>query len=563
MLLKLSIKNYILIHDLEIDFTEGFSVITGETGAGKSILLGALALILGQRADSGILLDNSKKCVIEGLFRISGYQLDDFFIGQELDYDDTIILRREINQQGKSRAFINDTPVNLALMKDLGDRLVNVHSQHSIITLNDSNFQLAVIDSYAGIQAEVVGYRTSYTRFTGLKKQLAEMESQEARAAGELDYFQFLLDELHTAQLLSGELQETEEKLSLLNHAEEVKSSLFKANDIISGTDDNILANLTQVLHVVNGVAKYKPEIRDIAERLNSNLIDIKDISNELDLVGEQVFVDPPLMESLTMRLDHLYRLIKKHQVSTIEELLTIKLDLQEKVSEEAGMEERVKALRGEIAGIESDLMGKARAISANRQRIIPEFEKEVVGILGKLGIRTAQFTIEFLRSSSITKDGTDKVKFLFSANKGIELKDLSSSASGGELSRITLALYSVLSASVGTPVMVYDEIDAGVSGAVAERMADVLGRAAAHRQILVVTHHGQVAARAAAHFVVDKATTDGRTLASIRRLDGEDRVSEIARIIGGQTITEAVLRHATEMLGQSPSDDLVQRRLL
>ncbi|MEI7895576.1 MAG: DNA repair protein RecN [bacterium] len=549
MLLKLSIKNYILIHDLEIDFTEGFSVITGETGAGKSILLGALALILGQRADSGILLDNSKKCVIEGLFRISGYQLDDFFIGQELDYDDTIILRREINQQGKSRAFINDTPVNLALMKDLGDRLVNVHSQHSIITLNDSNFQLAVIDSYAGIQAEVVGYRTSYTRFTGLKKQLAEMESQEARAAGELDYFQFLLDELHTAQLLSGELQETENKLSLLNHAEEVKSSLFKANDMISGTDDNILANLTQVLHIVNGVAKYKPEIRDIAERLNSNLIDIKDISNELDLVGEQVFVDPPLMESLTMRLDHLYRLIKKHQVSTIEELLTIKLDLQEKVSEEAGMEERVKALRGEIAGIESDLMGKARAISANRQRIIPEFEKEVVGILGKLGIRTAQFTIEFLRSSSITKDGTDKVKFLFSANKGIELKDLSSSASGGELSRIMLAIKSMISQKNLLPTIIFDEIDNGVSGEVAGKVGTILKRMGSYMQVIAITHLPQIAAKGDRHYWVFKTENNQTTVTFIKELSASERVGEIAKMLSDETVTDSALQSALEML--------------
>jgi DNA repair protein RecN (Recombination protein N) len=549
MLLKLSIKNYILIHDLEIDFAEGLSVITGETGAGKSILLGALSLILGQRADSGILLDHSKKCIIEGLFMIKGYNLETFFTGHELDYEETIILRREINQNGKSRAFINDTPVNLALLKDLGDRLVNVHSQNSIITLNDSNFQLAVIDGYAGIQAEVLSYKKAYFKYIELKRKLEEIEEKEARASGERDYFQYLLDELNQAQLKPGELQEIEEQLELLTHAEEIRSNLYRANQMISGGDENIIAQLSEVIHVINGVAKYKPELQKIAERININYIDIKDLSGELNAIEELVFVDPPRVEALTNRLDQLYRLMKKHQVPTVEQLQSIKLDIEKKVSDDAGREEQAGALRKEIAGMEADLVIKAGILSSKRQLIVAEFEKEVTGILNNLGIATARFSIEFLKAESISKDGIDKVKFMFSANKGIELRELSNAASGGELSRLMLAIKSMISQKNLLPTIIFDEIDNGVSGEVAGKVGRILMRMGSHMQVIAITHLPQIAAKGSRHYWVYKSEVDQTTTTFIKLLTAKERIGEIAKMLSNETVTDSAYITAKELL--------------
>jgi DNA repair protein RecN (Recombination protein N) len=551
MLLKLSIKNYILIHDLEIDFSEGFTVITGETGAGKSILLGALSLILGQRADSDILLDKSKKCIIEGYFKISGYHLEDFFCGQELDYEDHIILRREINQNGKSRAFLNDTPVNLSLFKDLGDRLVNVHSQNSIITLNDSNFQLAVIDNYAGIQAEVADFRTGYAKFLEIKRQLVTLEEQEAKAAGEKDYFRFLLDELDLARLASGELQEIEAQLEVLTHAEEIKHGLYRANFMISGADENILAQLSEIGHLLNGVAKFKPELKNLAERINVNYIDVKDLSNELQTIEEQVFVDPQRVESLTQRVDHLYRLMKKHHVTSVEQLIFLKLDIEKKVTDEVGLEEQVLFLRKEIRNLESNLAEKAGTLSLSRKKVVSEFETEVIGILSKLGIPKARFTIDFFRSDSLNKDGVDKVKFLFSANKGIELRDLSNSASGGELSRIMLAIKSMISQKNLLPTIIFDEIDNGVSGEVAARVGGILKRMGSYMQVIAITHLPQIAAKGDRHYWVFKSENDQKTTTYIKQLSSRERVEEIAKMLSSETVTDSAIQAANDLLEQ------------
>ncbi|MDP1621636.1 MAG: DNA repair protein RecN [Bacteroidales bacterium] len=549
MLLKLSIKNYILIHDLEIDFNEGFSVITGETGAGKSILLGALSMILGQRADSGILLDKSRKCIIEGLFMINGYNLEGFFNDHELDFENSIILRREINQNGKSRAFINDTPVNLIMLKDLGDRLVNVHSQNSIITLNDSDFQLAVIDSYAGIQAEVSAYRTGFYKLIDLKRQLAVIEENEARASGEKDYFQFLLDELNVAQLKPGELPELEEQLDLLTHAEEIKSSLFQINQIISGSDVNILAQLAEAGHTLNSVAKYKPEIKILADRLNINYIDIKDLSNELNNIEEKVFIDPPLIELLTQRIDYLYRLMKKHQVSTIEELLLIKQDIELRVSDEAGMEEQIKILRAEITKLETSLLEMAGLLSSKRQMVVSDFEKEVTDTMNKLGMTVARFTIELLQSGSISKDGIDKVKFLFSANRGIELKELSNTASGGELSRLMLSIKSMISQKNLLPTIIFDEIDNGVSGEVAGKVGNILKRMGRNMQVVAITHLPQIAGKGDNHYWVYKSENEQTTATFIKQLSASERVEEIAKMLSNETVTVSAINTANELL--------------
>ncbi len=549
MLLKLSIKNYILIHDLEIDFSEGFSVITGETGAGKSILLGALSLILGQRTDSGILLDKSKKCIIEGLFRIKGYHLEDFFNDHELDFEDTIIMRREINQGGKSRAFINDTPVNLSLLKDLGDRLVNVHSQNSITTLNNSNFQLAVIDSYAGNQAEVSLYRAGYYKLLELRRQLFEIEEKDAKAAGEKGYFSFLLNELNEARLTAGEFQEITEQLVMLTHAEEIRNGLYKANQLISEADSNILAQLSDARHIITNVSKYKPELSSLADRVETNYIDIKDISKELVIIGDQIFVDPPRIEMLTQRNDLLYRLMKKHQVATVEDLLSIKLEIENRLTYEAGMEEQAITLRNDIARLETDLYANAGTLSLNRHKAISEFEKEIIEILAKLGIVVARFNVEFFSSELISKDGVDKVKFLFSANKGIEPKELSNTASGGELSRLMLAIKSMISQKNLLPTIIFDEIDNGVSGEVAGKVGGILKRMGAQMQVIAITHLPQIAAKGDRHYWVYKSENKQVATTYIKQLSATERATEIAKMLSNDVVTDSAFIMANELL--------------
>ena len=549
MLLKLSIKNYILIQDVEIDFSTGFSVITGETGAGKSILLGALGLILGQRADSSILLDKSKKCIIEGSFVIKGYNLEDFFRINELDFDELILLRREINQGGKSRAFINDTPVNLTFLKDLGDRLVNVHSQNSIITLNDSNFQLAVLDSYAGIQAKVTAYRSGYFNFSELKKQLADLKTSALKAVGERDYYQFLLDELIKSNLRSGELQEVEERLEFLRHAGEIKKSLFNAHQIFSETDVNVLTQLSEAIHALNGIVKFNSELKNIVERLKTNYIDIKDISGELSVIEDQVNIDPDELATLSQRLDLLYRLLNKHQKSTIEELITLQHDIENKVFDIFNLEERIHTLTDEISRSERELFEKAKAISSERQKIVLKFEKELINKLLQLGISTARFKVELTADDGLLKDGIDKVKLLFSANKGIELSELSAIASGGEMSRLMLSVKSMISQKNLLPTIFFDEIDNGVSGEIAGKVGNILKQMGEKMQVIAITHLPQIAGKGNHHYWVYKSEKNQITNTFIKQLSLQDRVEEIAKMLSNEIVTEAAFQTAKELL--------------
>jgi len=550
MLIKLSIKNYILIQELEIDFSGGLSVITGETGAGKSILLGALGLILGQRADSGILLDESRKCVVEGTFQIGGYNLENLFQINELDYDDMVILRREISPGGKSRAFINDTPANLALLKDLGDRLVNIHSQNSIITLNDSNFQLAVIDSYAGIQPQVASYRTGFSGLLEHRKRLAGLQQMEAKSAIERDYNLFLLNELQQAGLKSGEFEELEQEVQLLTHAGEVKTNLFSASQQIGGMEASILAQLSEAIHHVSSVAKYKNDLKVLVERLNINYIDIKDLYNDLSIIEEQVEVDPEAMEVMTQRLDQLNRLLKKHQLPAVDGLIQLKEVLEKKAVDVVDLENQITSLTAEIATGESLLMAKAEAISAARKKVFPKFEGEITGVLAKLGIAMAQFRIECTRADQFSRDGIDKVRFLFSANKGIEMKELSHAASGGELSRLMLSIKSMISQQNLLPTIVFDEIDNGVSGEVAGKVGTILKKMGTRMQVIAITHLPQIAGKGDHHYWVYKTENKGNTTTFIKQLAGQERVVEIAKMLSNDIVTDSAVKTAHELLG-------------
>ncbi|MBE0647704.1 MAG: DNA repair protein RecN [Bacteroidales bacterium] len=549
MLLRLFIENYALIQKLEIDWTEGFSVITGETGAGKSILVGAFSLILGQRADTAVLFDKKSKCIVEGTFNISSYGLEDYFTDQELDYDDTLLLRREIAPSGKSRAFINDTPVNLNQLKELGDRLVNIHSQHSITTLNQANFQLEILDDFASVQPQVSEFRV---KFADLKKKQAELQNlkvEEAQMRGEADYLNFLLEELDKALLVEGEQQELEEKLALLTHAEEIKSGLSYSSHLLEDSDSNLLKILGETITTLRNASRFHTEVAGIVGRLESNLIDIKDVTKEIQRLEDSVQVDPQESERVSNRLDLIYRLQKKHQVSTIEELIRIKDEVQEKLRETKSLDDRIINLEKEIGLATNDLTKSAESISVARHHAVPAFEKEIIGLLAELGMPSASFAIKCTREERLTADGIDSIRFLFSANKGVAPVEMHKIASGGELSRLMLSVKSMISRKNLLPTVIFDEIDSGVSGDIAGKVGKILKRMADNMQVIVITHLPQIAGKGRTHYWAFKEDDNGTTRSKFKKLTQEERVEEIAKMVSNDRLTEASYQTAKELL--------------
>ena len=549
MLRKLSIDNYILINDLEIEFSTGLSVITGETGSGKSILLGALNLILGQRADTSSLLDKTRKCIIEGCFRIKGYELEAFFTSNDLDYEDNTVLRREINNNGKSRAFINDTPVNVTLLKELGDKLVNIHSQNSVVTLNDADFQMAILDSYAGLTASFRDYQLDYQRYASLRKELEELKHREAKSKGELDYYRFLLDELLKTGLKEGEQEEAEQRLETLSHSEEIKGSLFAASEKTGRSEVNILALLNEVISVLSASSKYHPSIQELIDRLKNNQIDIKDICKELEQLEEKIQFDPEEIQSLTQRLDLIYRLEKKHQVKTVNELFKIIQDIENKITDDDYLELKIKSAEDEISTIFKSLSEVAEGISKVRKGVKSGFEKEVEDRLSQLGMPSSKFVIEIIPMKQLTPGGIDDVRFLFSANKGIAVNEVSKVASGGELSRLMLTVKSMVSRKNLLPTIIFDEIDNGVSGEIAGKVGTILKTMSAGMQVIVITHLPQIAGKGVHHFSVYKSEGDHVTMTRIRKLKNNERVEEIARMMSNEKVTPAAMKAAKELL--------------
>lgn len=549
MLLKLLIENYALIRRLEIDWSDGFSVITGETGAGKSILVGALSLILGQRADTTILLDKKNKCIVEGTFSISGYGLEGYFHEHDLDFDALLLLRREISPGGKSRAFINDTPVNLNQLKELGDRLVNIHSQHSITTLNQANFQLAILDDYASIQSQVQEYREKFRSQKKRQAELTSLKEREKQVRGDADYLQFLYDELDKAVLTEGEQQELEDKLAILTHAEEIKNSISHATHILEGGDANLLGLFSEVVAGLRTISRFHQEIAEILDRLESDLIDVKDISKELQRLEDDVQVDPGESELVSSRLDLIYRLQKKHQVETVEELLRMKEGLSAKLLETESLDDRIGSLEKEVKLADKELIAIAGDISSARIKAIPDFEHEIGGLLAELGMPSAKFTIHCTREDSLTIDGVDSVRFLFSANKGIPPDEVSKIASGGELSRLMLSVKSMISRKNLLPTVIFDEIDSGVSGDVAGKVGTILNRMAGNMQVIVITHLPQIAGKGGAHYWVFKEDEHGTTRSNIRKLSQHERIEEIAKMVSSDRVTDASYQTARELL--------------
>ncbi len=549
MLQHLTIKNYALIRHLNIDFAGGFSVLTGETGAGKSIILGALGLIVGNRADTQVLLDPEKKCVIEGTFYLKNYGIKSFFSKHDLDYQDQSILRREINASGKSRAFINDTPVNLHIMKELGDRLVNIHSQHKTVTLNDSNFQLAVLDDFIKHENLIGDYRQAFLHFQELEKQLKNLLQSEDKMQANADYLNFQHDELEKADLQKGEQEELEIELDVLQNVEEIKSGLQRSIRLLNDEQAGVNNQLAELENGLKRIARYHKSLEEITSRISSNLIDLRDIENELENIEQDIHFDNDRVRQVQERLNSIYQLQQKHRLSSIEELLQLKKDIDEQLNSISSMDEVIDKLRKSKAEYMLKLKKLSTKISENRMEAIPEFEKNIERILHELGMPNARFRVDHSPLENFGRDGTDKIRFLFNANKGIQLSEVSRIASGGELSRLMLSIKSLISGKNLLPTIIFDEIDMGVSGEIANKVGRILEQMSDKMQVLAITHLPQIAARGKNQYLVYKETYENSTVSLIKQISGEERVQEIAKMLSGEKVSEVAMQNAKELM--------------
>jgi DNA repair protein RecN (Recombination protein N) len=549
MLLHLSVENFILIPHLEISIHKGFTCITGETGAGKSILVGALSLILGQRADTSVLRDKSQKCIVEGSFLIEGYNLNAVFEANDLDYDSTSVFRREINPQGKSRAFINDTPVNLNVLKEIGERLVDIHSQHQTLELNNAAFQLGMVDSYAGKPQTLELYRKLFTQYHLLTAELNECKINEQQSLNEREYLSFQFDELEKANLAVNEQQEAEEELEILTHAEEIKSRTFSALGFLADHDLNVADKLSEIKQLLDQASRFSHHITPLAERISGSIIEIKDIANELRTFSEQVHFDPERIEKLGLRLDMIYHLEQKHRVQSVAELLEIMNALSDKLYAIGSLETRIAELTEALTKLETELSKVSDVLSKQRQAVIGNIETEMHNVLVNLGMPSAKFKIKQEPLTYFSTTGTDKITFLFSANKGGEIREIQKVASGGELSRLMLALKSLVLNRSLLPTILFDEIDSGVSGEIAGKVGTIMRTMSTHMQVIAITHLPQIAGKADSHLFAYKQDGSTSTVSGLKILTSEERVNEIARMLSDDTITESAKLTARELL--------------
>ncbi len=549
MLQKLLISNYALIDDLEISFDKGLNILTGETGAGKSIILGALSLILGQRAESRYFFNQQKKCVIEGTFKINGFQLKSFFEENDLDYEAETILRREISADGKSRAFVNDTPVNLNILKQLGEKLIDIHSQHATLEINDPEFQLLVVDSVAG-HGELLGdYRAKFKAYKKDTAKLQQLISESDKAKADLDYYQFQFDELEKAKLDAGEQEKLEQELYTLSNAEEIKRSLVAACYLVQEGETSALIQLREATHHLSSLERFNPAIAELHERLKSAVIELKDIASEIETIEQQTHTNEAKAIEINDRLSIIYTLQKKHRVSTNAELLQLQEDLSNKIEQAVHGDEAIEKLQKQIASEKLELEKLAGQLSANRTKAIPNIEKQVINALAEMGMANSVLKIELPSIPSLGSDGIDTVRFLFSANKGHALGEMSKVASGGELSRLMLAIKSLIASHTALPTIIFDEIDAGVSGEVANKVGIIMERLAENLQVITITHLPQIASKGRSHYFVYKDDDSNTTYTRIKQLSDQERVTEIAKMLSGDKPGESALQNARELL--------------
>lgn len=549
MLQQLTVENYTLIQHLSIRFENGFTVITGETGAGKSILIGALSLILGQRADSNVLLEKDSKCIIEGIFSGKGYNLEPFFSRNDLDYDDTILLRREITPAGKSRAFINDTPVTLNLVRELGEMLVDIHSQHAILLLNDPDFQLSIADEYAGHADLLKKYSLVFNELSVLRNNLQKLQMEESQAIKDQDYYNFQLNELSQAKLHADEKEHLEEELEVQTHAEEIKSNLIQATNLLSQDNINLLDRLSEVLNLLRKTGSFHSEGEKLFQRLDSVFIELKDISQEILHFEETVVYDPEKLEQINQRLSLIYQLEQKHQVSGIEGLLKIMQDLEEKLNNIVSLEDQIKNLKRSVTEKQDYLIKLSNSLNAGRKSAIEPVSRELTSLLRQLGMQDAVVQLKLNRLDQAGPRGSDSINLLFNANKGGSLKEVSAIASGGELSRLMLSVKHLLSRKKKLPTLIFDEIDVGISGEIAAKMGAMMLNMSDSMQLLTITHLPQIAGKATNHLLVYKESGNRITRSNIKSLNHEDRIIEIAKMLSDENVSEISLMKARELL--------------
>ena len=549
MLTSLSINNYALIDNLQVNFNDGFSIITGETGAGKSILLGGLSLILGKRADLSSLKDNTKKCIIEANFNITNYNLKALFAAEDLDFDEHTIIRREILPSGKSRAFVNDSPVNLNSLQMLGERLIDIHSQHQTLQLTSDEFQFQVIDALANNESLLLSFTSELKVYKKLKGELKALLEFQAEAIKEHDYNTFLLNELTEANLVEDELQLLEEEYDSLNNIESIKEKLAEAYLLLSEEQIGILSSLTSLKNTLQKLASYASKYDDLYQRVNSSLIEMDDVYSDVDTMQGHLEADPKRLEFVDAKLRILNNLMQKHLVNSISELIEIKNQLEEKVSETENLDTSILDKQTEIASKEEELNAISEAIHNNREKVIPELKAQLETILSSLGMPNAQFKIELNLADTFFLNGKDQLSFLFSANKGGNYNELKKAASGGELSRIMLAIKSILAKYIQLPTIMFDEIDTGVSGEISNKMGDIMLEMSKTMQVFSITHLPQIAAKGHSHFKVYKEDVDNVTQTNLVKLNHDERIVEIAQMLGGIELSSSAIAHAKELL--------------
>lgn len=523
--------------------------MTGETGAGKSIILGALGLILGQRADTTVLRDKSKKCVVEGSFAIHGYGLKTFFETEELDFDDQAILRREITVSGNSRAFINDTPVNVKVLRELGLRLVDIHSQHQNLELGSNHFQLKLVDLVAGNAGLIDEYSEFFSKYRKMQTELQELENLAAQSKTDLDYYEFQFKQLDEARLKENEQEELETELEILNHAEEIQLLFGRITNELEGDEPNMLAGLKDMLNQTNKVKTFFPEAEEMYNRLNSCFLELKDISSEALSISEKIENNPEKLELISQHLDMIFSLQQKHRVTSVTELIEIYNDLDLKIQQVSSYDEQIEKLKAELEKLKIQLELQCGELRQKRKVVATPISEKVISVLRELGIVNANFSISFRELDDFTTTGKDQISFLFSANKNSTPEDISKVASGGEMSRLMLAIKTLVTDAKALPTIVFDEIDAGISGEVAVKTGQIINRLSETVQVINITHLPQIAAKGQHHYQVYKYDEGDHTFTSIRKLNNNERIVELAKMLSGENYTETALETAKELL--------------
>lgn len=549
MLRSLQIENYALIRSLNITFDEGFTVITGETGAGKSIMLGALSLILGSRADTSVLFDKSRKCFVEGRFDLSKLALQPFFEEKDIDYDDETILRREVNEKGKSRAFINDTPVTLQTLRELAVQLVDIHSQHHILLFNDDTFRIKVIDQYAGLSAQAAAYNQLLAEYHAASRQYNELVKKQQEDENERDFITYISDEIDNAHLYEGEKEDVEKQITLLDNAELIKGKLYTAARLLAEEEPNIIGQLKAVRKQYEELAQYNDGGADYASRIDKVIIELEDIAFDTSKKCDEIEVNPEKLEQLKERIDLIYFLLQKHHLNTIAELLAKMEEGRKRLQLMEDHQQQIAQMAEKKEQLYQQVMASAEKLSQQRQKAAIRLEKEIVGKLHLLGMNDAMLHIAFNRLNQPAKSGLDEVKYLFTANRGATPNEIEKVASGGEISRLMLAIKSVISATNFLPTIIFDEIDTGISGETAGKVAAMMQDISQQRQLLVITHLPQVAAKGKLHYYIYKEIIDDNTFTNIRKLKEEEREHEIAKMMSGKQISAAALQAAKELI--------------